>query len=150
MKSIRELLPQRAPLTVSGTTSVFDAARLMREEHVGCLLIVDADHRPLGIFTERDLMTRVIVEDRRPAEVAVKEVMSRDPFSADADERVLRVARQMQERHIRHLPVTDGGALVGVLSLRDLLRAMLAEVREESSALREYIQGADGGPAPLP
>lgn len=150
MKSIRELLTGRSPLTVAGSTSVLDASKRMRAEHVGCLMVVDAERRPLGIFTERDLMSRVVVEGRDPAAVQIKEVMSRDPFSADAEERVLRVALQMQERHIRHLPVTDeNGHLLGVLSLRDLLRAMLAEKREELDAMRSYIQG-EGESQPLP
>ena len=142
MKSIRELLTGRAPLVVPGSMSTLDAARLMREEHVGCLLVLDAARKPLGIFTERDLMVRVIVEGRKPAEVQVKEVMSRDPFTADAEKRVLKTARAMQERHIRHLPVLDESeGLIGVLSLRDLLRAMLDEKRDEAKALRAYIQG---------
>ena len=141
MKSIRELLSGRPPLTVPGSTSALEASRRMRDAHVGCVLIVDGDDKPLGIFTERDLMSRVVTEGRDPAAVQVKEVMSRDPFRAEAEERVLNAALAMQDRHIRHLPVTDDGVLIGVLSLRDLLRTMLDEKQAEVSAMRAYIQG---------
>ncbi len=141
MKSISELLTNRSPLTLKGSTSALEAARAMDEEHVGCLVVVDSARKPLGVFTERDLMVRLVVADRDPSKVQIKEVMTRDPFVLDGAERLLMAAREMQRRHIRHLPVTESGKLVGVLSLRDLLRALLEEQRDETSEMRNYIQG---------
>ncbi len=141
MKSISELLTNRSPLTLKGSTSALEAARAMDEEHVGCLVVVDSARKPLGVFTERDLMVRLVVADRDPSKVQIKEVMTRDPFVLDGAERLLKAAREMQTRHIRHLPVTESGKLVGVLSLRDLLRALLEEQRDETSEMRNYIQG---------
>ena len=106
MKSIRELLTGRAPLTVLGSTSTLDAARLMREEHVGCLMIVDAARSPLGIFTERDLMARVIVEGRDPAQLRLSTV------------RAQRVAALPSSRRSRTLRLPEG-----VLFLRFLAPA---------------------------
>ncbi|MFT5292466.1 MAG: CBS domain-containing protein [Planctomycetota bacterium] len=141
MKSISELLTNRSPLTLKGSTSALEAARAMEKEHVGCLVVVDSAKKPLGVFTERDLMVRLVVGDLNPAEVQIQEVMTREPFVMDGTERLLKAAHEMQARHIRHLPVTESGKLVGVLSLRDLLRALLDEQRDETSEMRNYIQG---------
>lgn len=146
MKSIRELLSGRAPLTVKGSASVLQAARLMHGEHVGCVVVVDEEHHPTGIFTERDLLARIVVTGRDPANVRVDEVMSDTPFLADAEEHVVSISFAMQSRHIRHLPVTESGRLIGVLSLRDLLATHLDEKHAEVQALTEYIQG-EGEPA---
>ena len=141
MKSLRELLTGRVPMTIKSSASALDAARTMREQGIGCLLIVDAEKRPIGIFTERDLMVRIVVEGKAPARVPVEEAMSKSPFTADVEQRVRQVSREMRQRHIRHLPVTENGVLIGVLSLRDLLAAHLEERKHEVEALTAYIQG---------
>ena len=119
----------------------------MLEAHIGAILIVDSKGGPLGVFTERDLMTRVVVPEREPKGVQIKEVMTRELFTVSPERRINEVAREMQERHIRHLPVVEDGVVIGMLSLRDLLREHLAEKRHEVRALTAYIQGEGEGPA---
>lgn len=141
MPILRDVLTHRAPITVPGEASVLDASRTMVAEGVGCVMIVDAEGAPLGIFTERDLMSRVVVEGRDPATLQVREVMTRELLCAGPEDKVVELRRALRTKHVRHLPVVEDGRLIGVLSLRDLLRSDLAQTRVEVDALQEYIQG---------
>jgi CBS domain-containing protein len=147
MKSIREVLSGGPVVALTAKATALEAARRMVEGAVGALLVVDGRSAPIGIFTERDLMQRVVVPGRDPAKVELQEVMTRNLFVATPDEPVTDVARTMQERHIRHLPVVEHGRVIGMLSLRDLLRAHLSEEHAEVEVLRAYIQGEEGRPA---
>lgn len=142
MKTIRELLTG-PPRTIPRTATALEAARAMSKAHVGAVLVLDEDGQPCGIFTERDLMVRVIVAGRSPDDVRVEEVMTTDLFTATPERRVNEIAREMQARHIRHLPVIESSRVLGVLSLRDCLREHLEAKREEVKALQAYIQGDD-------
>lgn len=146
MKTIRELLTGRPPLTLQPDSSVLDAALAMREHRVGAILVVDGGGSPVGMFTERDLMLRVVVPGLDPRRVVLQEVMSLDLFTGRPEERVSDIAREMQARHIRHLPVVEGGTVLGMLSLRDLLRAHLDAKRYEVRVLQAYIQGEEQPP----
>lgn len=146
MKSIRSLLTERALLSMTGEESALEAARAMHRAHVGCVLVVDDGGAPLGIFTERDLMTRVVVPGVDPEKVRIADVMSEELFIAGPEERLNDVAQQMQSLHIRHLPVVEDGKVIGILSLRDLLRKHLAVKRHEVQALTAYIQGESERP----
>ena len=147
MKSIREILTGNPVTALPSTATALEAARTMVEAKVGALLVLDPRRAPLGIFTERDLMMRVVVARRDPAAVSLQEVMTRNLFVSSPEERVTEVAHAMQERHIRHLPVVEDGRVIGMLSLRDLLRAHLTEEHEEVEVLRAYIQGESEGRA---
>jgi len=142
MPQIEGLLTGRKLLTLAGSATVLDAARLMAEHNVGCVLITDGHQRPLGIFTERDLMTRVVVPGKDPDEVALVEVMTRDLYTAEKTSRIADARRELQARHIRHLPVVQGEVAIAMLSLRDLLAADLAATKFEKRAMTEYIQGS--------
>jgi CBS domain-containing protein len=146
MKTIRDLLSGRAPVTCPGTATVLDAAKKMDECRIGALIVVDAKG-PVGVFTERDLMNRVVVPELDPKTLPVAKVMSKNVFSTTPDQRINDVARELQERHIRHVPVIEDGKLLGMLSLRDLLREHLQLKRGEVAALTAYIQGEGEGPA---
>jgi CBS domain-containing protein len=149
MKKISELLTGREVVNLPTSASALDAARAMTEHHVGAILVNDgATPRPgiAGIFTERDLMIRVVVAGKDVASTPLAEVMTKDVFTAGHEDRISALAREMQKRHIRHLPVVDGGTFTGLLSLRDLLREHLVETTGEVEALTSYIQGeAEGG-----
>jgi len=93
------------------------------------------------MFTERDLMTRVIVPGADPNNIRLAKVMTKKLFTAGPDQIIRDVAREMQTRHIRHLPVIENGAVLAILSLRDLLREHLDTKRQEVQALTAYIQG---------
>ena len=141
MKSIREILTGQKPVTISPTINVIEAAKLMKEARVGALLVKDDETGALGVFSERDLMTRVVVPGLDPEQTTVRSVMTSEIFSASPDRRINDVAVEMQDRHIRHLPVIEDGVVVAMLSLRDLLRAHIAIKRSEVQELKSYIQG---------
>ncbi|HED66978.1 MAG TPA: CBS domain-containing protein [Planctomycetes bacterium] len=149
MKQIRELLTGRPPLVLPGHATALDAARSMTEEHVGAVLIQDEGRR-CGMFTERDLMRRVVTPGLDPALTKLRDVMSTEIWAVTTDRRVNEVAREMQSRHVRHVPVTEDGKLIAVLSLRDLLRAHLEVKRGEVKALTDYIKGQGEGPVSSP
>lgn len=141
MKSIRELLSGQEPLTVDSDCNVVEVAELMKQAHVGALLVREASTNTLGVFSERDLMTRVVVPRLDPESTTVGSVMTREIFTASPDQRINEVALEMQEKHIRHLPVEEDGQIIAMLSLRDLLAAHIDLKRTEVRALQSYIQG---------
>lgn len=144
MKAIGELVTGPVVHTLPVETTVLEASRLMTERRIGAVLVSDAagdEGRLVGIFTERDLMSRVVVRGSDPASVRLKDVMTADLVIADPDQPLLDVAQEMQDRHIRHIPVVRDGEVVGILSLRDILRAHLEEKVKEVDALTAYIQG---------
>jgi CBS domain-containing protein len=143
MPTIASLLTDRPVVTLTADASALDAARTMTERRVGALLVIDSAQRPSGIFTERDLMTRVVVPGRDPATTRLAEVMTRELFVTSPDARIAAVRQELQRLHIRHVPVVEGGRFVALLSLRDLLRADLEECSIERHKLTEYIHGSE-------
>jgi CBS domain-containing protein len=141
MPKLQSLLTGRPVLSLRQDRSAFDAAREMAQNRVGALLITDAQERPCGIFTERDLMVRVVVPGRDPARVLLSEVMTRELFTASPERKVAEALRELHARHIRHLPVVSDERVIGMLSLRDLLRADLEQATSELTETRRYIAG---------
>jgi CBS domain-containing protein len=143
MKPLAELLDGSPVHCLPCTASVLAAAREMADKRIGAILVLDEQRRLAGIFTERDLMLRVIVAGRAPDSVRLVEVMTRELYTAGPEDRVSRVAQELQARHIRHCPVVKDGRIVGILSLRDLLRAHLQVKEREVRELTDYIQGTE-------
>jgi CBS domain-containing protein len=139
MRSIRHLLEDKKVLAVDAETSALQAARYMSERVVGAVPVLDHG-KLVGMFTERDLMTRVVVPRRDPAATPVREVMTRDITTASPDDLRSECEARMRRRHCRHLPVVEDGRLVGTISLRDLLSEDIEERDEEVKILTEYVQ----------
>jgi CBS domain-containing protein len=124
-------LVHRAPVVCSEETSVYDVARILREQEVGSVVVVDHESRPVGIFTKHDLV-RVLAEDLRATPVSA--AMTRDPIALPAHALAYEAALAMVENRVRHVLVTEEGRLVGVISERDLFslqRLGLAELTME-------------------
>ncbi len=141
MAAIRDLISNRTIHYVQPTQTVLEAASYMVDRNVGAVPVLD-DTRLVGIFSERDLMKRVVTEGRDPRTTHIAEVMSTElrtlgPNATSEDAMCL-----MQTHGVRHLPICDGHALVGFLSLRDLLRCHLDEKAGEADMMRAYIQTA--------
>jgi CBS domain-containing protein len=138
MKSIKAILGERATFTVERGASVTQAARQMAEHQIGALPVVDTG-RLVGIFTERDVLTRIVAAGRNPDATAVGDVMSSELIVADVNESYEVCLNRMQQSHVRHLIVLDNGALAGIASLRDVLAADLDEKSEAITLLNAYV-----------
>jgi CBS domain-containing protein len=134
----------RSPLvTVSERANVMDAVRAMHEEHIGAVGVVDND-RLTGIFSERDLMNRVVLKGLDPHSVRVGDVMTSPVITIQRALTADDALKLMDEKHIRHLPVihTDG-KLAGMLSVRSLLHEKVQELTDQLDSLEAYFT-ADG------
>ena len=123
---------------VGPASSVFEAARLMTERGIGAVPIVDGD-RLAGIFTERDLMTRVVASGLDPSQTSVRDVMSTDLVVADVAEGCEEALARLQRARVRHLIVLKEGRLAGIVSLRDLIDRELADKDETLALLNAYV-----------
>src|SRR5690606_6290087 len=117
---------------------VLDVLRRMTEARVGAIAILDGE-RLVGVFSERDLMTRVVVAGRAPAATPAERVMTRDVVTADLHDTRAACLAKMQRRGCRHLPVLAQGRVISMLSIRDLLHDEIREQFEEIRHLRAYV-----------
>lgn len=134
----------RTPLvTVSGQASVMDAVLTMHDEHIGAVAVVDNDQLA-GIFSERDLMNRVVLEGRDPHNTRVGDVMTSPVITIQRCLTADDALKLMDEKHIRHLPVINtDGKLAGMLSVRNLLHEKVQELTDQLDSLEAYFT-ADG------
>jgi CBS domain-containing protein len=139
MATIKDLLRNRTIHYVQPTQTVLEAARYMVECNVGAVPVLDGT-RLVGIFSERDLMKRVVSESRDSSTTRIADVMSTDLRMVTPNSSSEEAMCVMQNHGVRHLPVCDGPTLVGFLSLRDLLRCHLDEKSSEADSMRAYIQ----------
>ena len=139
MATIRDLLSSRTIHYVQPEQTVFEAANYMVQCNVGAVPVLDGT-KLVGIFSERDIMKRVVSEGRDPMTTRISEVMTTGIHSVAPTATCHDAMTMMQEYAVRHLPVCDGSTLVGFLSLRDLLHQKLDETVGEAESLRAYIQ----------
>lgn len=128
----------RGLVSLPSTATVLDAARLMNERGVGAVLVVD-DGALVGIFTERDILRRIVVPRLDAAATTVREVMTADVVTCDADTTLEECASVMTSRRIRHLPVADKSGPCGMISIGDLLAHQVAEQESTITDLNRYI-----------
>jgi CBS domain-containing protein len=143
MGLIAELLARRSPVVhlVSPEQTVLDAVALMAARRVGAVPVVDDGHL-VGILSERDVVRRVVAVGRPVEKTRIGDVMTPEPVTAGpGDERALAVLK-MERIGCRHLPVVQHGAVVDMLSIRDLLFGELEERAEAVESLRRYIGGS--------
>jgi CBS domain-containing protein len=126
-KSVRDLMTQN-PRAVRPDDSVVEAARLMRDENVGSLPVIDGD-RLIGMVTDRDVALRVVAEARDPGSVSVQEIASRNPVAAESATDLDDALQLMARHQVRRLPVTEEGRLVGIIAQADVA----AEVGEKQA-----------------
>jgi CBS domain-containing protein len=138
MKKIREIVNNREVYFVRAGQTVLEAARYMSEKKVGAVVILDGD-RMAGIFSERDLMNRVVASGLDPARTPVESAMTREVVWADAEESYEDCLRKMKQLNARHLPVVRQGQLLGLVSLRDLLMVDVDEKDHELKMMTAYI-----------
>jgi CBS domain-containing protein len=125
---------------VTSDVSVFDAVDLMCQAHVGALLVMRRG-LPVGILSERDVMTRVVLCGKEAKQTTVASVMTKDVLCADGSTDPQNAMEIMSRRHFRHLPVISEGRVAGMISIRDLVKWTLRNRDEELRTLRDYVSG---------
>lgn len=124
--------------------TVFEAIEMMDKKNVGALLVMEAD-RLVGMISERDYTRKVFLRGKRSRETTVTEIMSTDLTTTHPHEAVEECLRLMTEKHIRHLPVLDGDKVVGIISIGDLVKCVIASQSAAIAHLENYIQGGFSG-----
>ena len=142
-KTVRQLLLEKGPTvwTVDPDASVFDALQMMADKNVGALPVMSGQEL-VGIFSERDYARKVILHGQASRETPVRAIMTAIGVTVSPDQDLSDCMRIMTDKRIRHLPVMDSGRQVGVLSIGDVMKAVLAEQEFLIGQLSDYIGGA--------
>jgi CBS domain-containing protein len=140
MMLIRHVIKDREPYSINASATVQDAAEFMASRNVGAVCVLDDAGKLLGVFSERDVVRRIVVVKRDPSTVILGDVLSELRAVINCDETPHQALERMEVIGTRHLPVVDGDRWVGMLSMRDLLRVELSEQGDEIKLLHEYIE----------
>jgi len=142
MKTVRQLLENKGHrvFTIGPEASVFDALGLMSEKDVGALLVMEGD-KPAGLISERDYARKVILKGHTSKELKVRDIMTRRVICARPDETLEECMAVMTDKRIRHLPVLEGGEVAGIVSIGDLVKAIIAEQQFVIEQLESYVSG---------
>ena len=126
--------------SVGPLATVIDAVNTMNDNRIGSVLVLEGNY-PVGIFSERDVLVRVVAAHRDPRQTLVRDVMTTRLYTASLDDSLLEVMKLMTNRRCRHIPVMDGDTLVGLISIGDLTKATQHNLRQEVQELSNYIGG---------
>ncbi len=142
MRLVKHLLEGKAAAihSTGPDQPVLDAIRMMADKYVGALLVMDGDQL-VGIVSERDYARKVILKGRSSADTPVREIMTAAVLTVGPGDSVNHCMKLVTEKRVRHLPVMDGGKVVGVLSIGDLVKAVIDDQAEQLEHLQRYIAG---------
>ena len=143
MKIIPDVIGKQSLIVVGAETTVREAAKLMATHKIGAIMVGQGTTLT-GIFTERDLAFKVVATGRDPDQVRLSEVMTPNPDTLRPDDTAHDALERMSQRGYRHLPVVDGGRLIGMVSIRDIYGAVLRELEDELHDREAFIQGSAG------
>ncbi len=140
MRTVRQLLGSKTPeiFAVSPDASVLDAIKLMAEKGVGAVLAMQGA-RLCGIVSERDYARKVVLQGRSSSNTPVRDIMTAKVVTVRPDDNVDHCMQVVTEHRIRHLPVAEGDAIVGVISIGDLVKAVIEDQKVELDQLQRYI-----------
>lgn len=142
MQTVRQLLEEKGHVvwSIGPDESVYDAIKLMAEKGIGALIVVE-HAKPIGMLSERDYARKVILAGRFSKDTKIREIMTTQIFFADPQQSIQECMSIMTEKRVRHLPVMDGDQLIGIISIGDLVKAIIAEQQFVISQLEHYISG---------
>lgn len=142
MTTVRHILQEKgsAVWTASPDASVRDAVRLMDENNVGVLVISKGDE-VVGIVSERDIARKLILKERSSVTTPIKDIMTPNVITITPEQSIDECMALMTSKHIRHLPVVDGRTLAGLISIGDVVKAMIVEKENLIKELQNYITG---------
>ena len=138
MKTLRQIMREGFLFTVQRNATVATACRTMAENNVGIVAVLDGD-RLCGVFSERDVVRRIVDRGLDPGHTRVADAMTTGLVVADAAEDYQSAMRKMDQANIRHLPVVSGERLLSMLSIRDLMRVAIEDRGQEIEVLKEYL-----------
>jgi len=142
MTTIRQILAGKPDVySIDPDATVLDALKRLEEKNVGALLVMKGE-KLVGIFSERDYARRMILHGRSSKETAVREVMTSQVFTISPEANAGECMVHMTDRHVRHLPVLENGRVVGVISIGDVVRAVIDDLRFTIRQLEGYISTA--------
>ncbi len=124
--------------SITSGLTVLDALKAMGEKNIGALLVIE-EGQLLGIFSERDYARKIVLKGKSSNDTLVKEIMTEKVISVSPDDSIERCMELMSEKHIRHLPVVSGEKVSGVISITDVVTAIIATQKETISHLQNYI-----------
>lgn len=142
MRTVRQLLEAKSPAihAIRPEAPVLDAIRLMAEAHVGAVLVMEGP-RLVGIVSERDYARKVVLQGRSSADTPVRDIMTPRVLTTTSRDTSDHCMQLMTEHRIRHLPVMEGDDVVGVVSIGDLVKAVIEDQQAELDSLQRYIAG---------
>ena len=142
MKRVKRILENKGNeiWSVGPNQSVYDAIHLLAEKSIGALVVLDGEQL-VGIISERDYARQIILKGRSSENTLVKDIMSSTVVTARSSQQIQECMELMTERRIRHLPIVDDNKLVGIISIGDLVRAIIAEQQSTIGDLEKYISG---------
>ena len=146
-KIVPGVVKEQSLATLNPADSVMDAVNLMTERKIGAVIIVDNQAKLAGIFTERDLVNRVVGKGLDAANVSLSKVMTADPDTLGPNDTAMNALDLMSARRYRHLPVVDGDKVIGMVSIRDLFNVVKAQLEEDVREREKFIFGSDYGVA---
>lgn len=143
MEIVKQILEVKgsAVWSIDPDSSIYDALKLMSEKELGALLVLDGDQLK-GIFSERDYARKVVLKGKSSRETPVKEVMSSNVICVDPEQGIEECMALMIDKRIRHLPVIENEKLVGLISIGDVVKAVIGEKKFMIEQLIHYITGA--------
>ncbi len=143
MRTVNQLLQAKGSdvLSVTSETTVYSALTLMAEKNVGALLVLDGGNLT-GIFSERDYARKVVLHGKSSKDTPVREIMTSRVVCIRPDQTIEECMALMTDKHIRHLPVIEGDRVVGVISIGDVVKAVISEQSFMIEQLENYITGA--------
>ena len=138
-KSVRDAMTVD-PRSIGASASVVEAARMMREGHIGSLPVTD-DEKLVGMITDRDITTRVVAEAADPNRMSVGDIYSRDLISVESDKDLVEALQLMARHQVRRLPVVENGGLVGIVAQADIALRETEKTGELVEAISEPSEG---------
>ncbi len=140
-KIVPDIVKPREVISISPDDTIIDAAAKMVDSYVAALIVTDGKGNLTGIVTERDMTHRVVAKGLDTSTATVAEIMTENPDTLSPDDFATEALDVMQSRHFRHLPVTDGSKIIGMVSIRDLFAAVKTSLEEDIQEIEAFVFG---------
>ena len=142
MKNVGQILEEKghALLYVSPDATVFEALGVMAEKNVGALVVLEGE-KLAGIFSERDYARKVVLQGRSSSDALVQDIMTAQVITVQAAQNIDECMQIMTDKHVRHLPIMEGQRVIGLISIGDVVREMMAHQKAIIEQLHSYIAG---------